>query len=145
MKSYKNIMLVEDNEPDRFLFEEAVSQIKNVVVQHIAQNGEEALEFLNNFHELPDIIFMDISMPRLNGMECLAAITGNPKLKDIPVVILTGSLVERTRAHQAGAQAYLLKPATIDMLTQKLRTVIELDYIANKTTGTGKFYEDLIY
>src|ERR1043165_892304 len=110
MKKIKSILLVEDNQADRFFFISALKEIENAILFDVAKNGKEALERLENRTVLPDLIFMDINMPVMNGIECLAAIQKKPDTKDIPVVILTTAteLIEVVR--ELGAKAFVEKP-----------------------------------
>lgn len=128
MKQCKNILLVEDDEDDQYFFTDAVSRIENAVLQGIAINGEDALEKLNSDTQLPDIIFMDINMPRMNGIECLTEIIGNPKLKDIPVIMLTSSNEEMEEARTIGAKAFMKKPNQLLDLQMGIQKMINLDF-----------------
>jgi CheY-like chemotaxis protein len=81
MNNSKNVFLVENDEDDQLFFREAVSEIKNAKMSFIANNGKEALEQLELSPTLPDIIFMDINMPLMNGIDCLIEIIKNIRLK----------------------------------------------------------------
>jgi CheY-like chemotaxis protein len=89
-----------------------------------AANGEEALNLARQ--NLPDLILMDVRMPRMTGYEACAAMKADPKLKDIPVVFLSakGQDAEIQTGLQAGAVDYLLKPFAPDQLTERVQAVL---------------------
>ncbi|HSM70792.1 MAG TPA: response regulator [Anaerolineales bacterium] len=89
-----------------------------------ATNGEEALEMAPRVN--PDLILMDVRMPRMTGYEACRAMKQNPDLKDIPVVFLTarGQEEEIQQGLDAGAEEYLLKPFAPDQLTAQVKTIL---------------------
>jgi CheY-like chemotaxis protein len=90
-----------------------------------ASNGEEALQLARE--ETPDLILMDVRMPRMTGYEACAAMKADPKLKDVPVIFLSakGQDSEIQSGLQAGAVEYLLKPFAPDQLTQRIQAVMQ--------------------
>jgi CheY-like chemotaxis protein len=89
-----------------------------------ASNGEEAVNLAKQ--EIPDLILMDVRMPRMTGYEACALLKLDPKLKDIPVIFLSakGQDSEIQTGLQAGAADYLLKPFAPDQLTERIQTVL---------------------
>jgi CheY-like chemotaxis protein len=89
-----------------------------------AANGEEALNLARQ--NVPDLILMDVRMPRMTGYEACAAMKADPKLKDIPVIFLSakGQDAEIQTGLQAGAVDYLLKPFAPDQLTERVQAVL---------------------
>jgi CheY-like chemotaxis protein len=89
-----------------------------------ASNGEEAVEMAPKVN--PDLILMDVPMPRMTGYEACKAMKANPDLKDIPVVFLSakGQESERQQGLEAGAEDYLLKPFAPDQLTLHIKTIL---------------------
>jgi len=89
-----------------------------------AANGEEALKLARQ--EIPDLILMDVRMPRMTGYEACAALKADVKLKDIPVIFLSakGQDSEIQTGLQAGAVDYLLKPFAPDQLTARIQEVL---------------------
>jgi twitching motility two-component system response regulator PilG len=87
-----------------------------------ADNGFEALPVISAHH--PDILFIDIMMPRLDGYQTCALVKNNPKFKEIPVVMLSSKdgLFDRAKGRVVGAEQYLTKPFTRDDLLGALRT-----------------------
>ena len=111
------ILLVEDNEADIVLTKNALKTLKLQNNLSICRNGEEALDFLNKRGEYenaitPDLVLMDLNMPKLNGIEALEQIKNNPKLSMIPVIILSTSSAEKDviNSYQNHANSYIKKP-----------------------------------
>src|SRR5687767_6156612 len=110
MKQSKSILLVEDSRMDQLLFIYALKEIENAILHDIANNGKEALDKLENADILPDLIFMDVQMPVMDGIECLEEIIKNPQLNNIPVVILSSCRTKAEVVQKLGAKAFLEKP-----------------------------------
>ena len=89
-----------------------------------APNGEEAVELAAQVN--PDLILMDVRMPRMTGYEACKVMKANPDLKDIPVVFLTarGQETEIQQGLDAGAEEYLLKPFAPDQLTTRVKAIL---------------------
>lgn len=111
------ILLVEDNEGDVGLIEEVLEEIKIRNNLHIAENGEEALLYLLrkgkfSSYPRPDIVLLDLNMPKKDGREVLKEIKAHSSLKNIPVVVLTTSEAEKDilRAYELHVNAYVTKP-----------------------------------
>ncbi|MDP1779832.1 MAG: response regulator [Anaerolineales bacterium] len=87
-------------------------------------NGEEALQQANQI--IPDLILMDVRMPRMTGFEACRAMKTNPALKDIPVVFLSakGQDSEIQSGLDAGAEEYILKPFAPDQLTERVKAIL---------------------
>jgi len=123
-----NVLLVEDDKDDQLFFSDAISEIEDVVLQNVASNGIEALRMLETSTALPDLIFMDINMPMMNGIECLIQIIRNPHLKNIPVVILSTDISGAELICNLGAKAFIKKPADRTTLRTKLVEMIHRDF-----------------
>jgi two-component system, chemotaxis family, response regulator Rcp1 len=115
------ILLVEDNPGDVRLTKEALKEGKVYSNLHWAKDGVEALEFLRrrgNFADVPrpDIILLDLNLPKKDGREVLAEIKSDDDLKRIPVVILTTSKAEEDvlRSYQLHANCYVTKPVDLE-------------------------------
>lgn len=119
------ILLVDDDSDDRFFFREALQMIDTDILCDTARDGEEALTKLYAVTEKPDIIFMDINMPVLDGNECLKKIQSNEKLRSIPVVMCSTSTNEDEihRLQSLGA-SYIGKPSCLALLVHALRKYI---------------------
>jgi CheY-like chemotaxis protein len=114
------ILLVEDNVADVNLTEEALREAPAPYSLHVARDGEEAMAFLRREGPRadaprPDIILLDLNMPRMGGREVLAEIKGDPNLRRIPVIILTtsGDAEDIRGAYDLHANSYLIKPVDL--------------------------------
>lgn len=116
-----HILLVEDDEDDKMLFRNAIQKISKDIKCEFASNGTEALRYLNQCDELPSVIFMDINMPMMNGLECLAEIKRDARFKDIPIVILSTSTnkKELDLIKYLGAE-YIEKGSSFDLLRKTI-------------------------
>lgn len=124
----RKILIIDDDIDDQELFAEAIGELNLDFSCECASNGEEGLELLNDTsRELPGLIFLDLNMPRLNGKQCLERIKGNPRLKDIPVIIYSTSSQENDiRDTMAmGAVHFLTKPSSFNELCNALAEVLK--------------------
>jgi two-component system response regulator len=106
------ILMVDDDPEELTLIEEALLAIGQRL--HYAENGIEALEYLENCASLPCLIVLDLNMPKLNGSETLAMLKSHHRFKDIIVVIYSTSVnaLEKNKCMKLGAHSYVMKPST---------------------------------
>ena len=126
MLNLKPILLVEDDRVDMMTFKRSLNDlgIKNEVIH--TTNGEEALEYLRGEgNEQPCVIFLDLNMPRMSGLEFLKERRTDNKLTKIPVVVLTTSDNERDiiESFELGVAGYLVKPADYAKFVESIRTI----------------------
>ena len=121
------ILLVEDNAADAQLTREVLAGRDQVSGLHVAIDGDQALAVLrheNGFEEVPrpDIILLDLNLPRRNGHEILSELKGDPELRDIPVVMLSTSHDERDvrESYRRQASSFITKPVDFDEYTEQL-------------------------
>ncbi len=111
------VFIVEDNDPDVFLVEEALRSQGVVAEIQRCYDGEEAILMLSQLGEthLPDIIIIDLNLPKVTGLEILKHVRSLKQWDKIPVLILTSSQskADRALAQQLGADAYVAKPPTL--------------------------------
>jgi two-component system, response regulator len=122
------ILLVDDDPDDRYLTKEAFNDSPLVYNVHEAVDGEDGLAFLRREGEhadapRPDLILLDLNMPRMDGRETLAAIKGDPDLRSIPVVVLTTSKAEQdiVKSYELGANSFIMKPVGFESFTEAMR------------------------
>ncbi len=115
------ILLVEDNKGDIFLTKKAFEKAKIINNIHVAMDGEEAISMLlkEGEHEnlpTPDIVLLDINLPKKSGVEVLEDMKKHERLKRIPVVILTSSQAERdiVKTYDLHANSYIVKPINLE-------------------------------
>ncbi|KIC95746.1 hypothetical protein OI18_05600 [Flavihumibacter solisilvae] len=122
-----HFVLVDDDLDDTSLFEEVLLEVQPTVKFQAAHNGLDAMNMLRNAGtELPDLIFLDLNMPRMDGKQCLVAIKEDDLLKNIPVIMYSTSSqpkdIEETR--QAGAICFITKPTSIHELRNILSAIV---------------------
>ncbi|HSN27793.1 MAG TPA: response regulator [Kofleriaceae bacterium] len=124
------ILLVEDNAADVRLTEEALKEGKVRNNLHVARDGMEALEFLRRQGKYanatrPDLILLDLNLPRRDGREVLAEIKDDPELKLIPVVVLTTSSAEADilKSYKLHANCYITKPVDLEQFVSGVKSI----------------------
>lgn len=122
----KVFLLADDDLDDTEMFCEALASIDNSIVYHCAGNGREALQTLSTLSEKPQLIFLDVNMPVMNGWQCLKHLKEDERYKQIPVIIVSTSSHQREReiAADLGALCYLIKPNDFNELTQVLQVIV---------------------
>ena len=124
----KICFLVDDDLDDHEIFQIALENLDVNIELRTAFDGRDALDRLEkDVLFLPDYIFLDLNMPRLNGLQCLHELKKTERLKNIPVIIYTTSSEERhkSQAIDLGAQEFITKPANVDELSQKLSSIFK--------------------
>ena len=120
------ILLVEDNPADVRLTQEALREGKVKNHLSVARDGEEALAFLRREGEpRPDLILLDLNLPRRDGREVLKEIKSDPKLQMIPVVVLTTSAADADiiKSYQLHANCYITKPVDLEQFITVVRSI----------------------
>lgn len=124
------ILLVEDNAADIRLTREALRDAKVLNELHVVRDGVEALDFLHarGDHESaprPDLVILDLNLPKKDGKEVLADIKADPSLRSIPVAVLTTSAQERDilQSYDLGANCYLTKPVDLDQFLRLVQSI----------------------
>jgi len=127
-----DILLVEDNPADVRLTLEALKESRLLTNLHVVGDGVEALAFLRREGEYehaprPDLVLLDLNLPRKDGREVLAEVKTDPDLKRIPVAVLTTSQAEEdvVRSYDLHANCYVTKPVDLDQFLHVVRTINE--------------------
>ncbi len=120
-----HILLVEDNEGDIILTREALKEVKIKNVISVATDGEQALEMLRNGSCLPDMILLDINLPKMDGLELLGIIKKDDRFKMIPVIMLTTSSGEKDilGAYKNYANCFVTKPVDLNSFIEVVKTI----------------------
>lgn len=125
-----NVLLVEDSPGDVRLTREALREANISIQLHVASDGVEAMAFLNRQHPFPDaprpdLILLDLNLPKMDGREVLAKIKEDPNLKMIPTVILTTSEAEADilKSYALRANSYLSKPVELTAFENLVRSI----------------------
>jgi two-component system, response regulator len=123
-----DLLLVEDNEDDIVLIEEAFAEAKLMNVIFKVRDGEDALAYLRQegpytHRRRPGLVLLDINMPKMNGFEVLQAMKADPLLQSLPVVMLTTSDRDDdiVRSYTDGACSYIRKPMTLNQFAQVVK------------------------
>lgn len=125
-----NILMVEDSEGDARLTEEALKDSKLRIRLDTVVDGVEALEYLRKRGRYaqastPDLILLDLNLPRVGGMEVLQEVKADQALRDIPVVVMTSSRAEQDilRSYKLQASCYITKPIDLEQFSNIVRSI----------------------
>lgn len=127
MAEIKTILLVDDDFEDQEIFEDVINELNKLVKCICVDTAEDALQTLKNTPKKPDIIFLDLNLPFMNGFDCLSQIKRQHDLQNIPVIVYSTSSREtdRQKAIELGANDYLIKANTFSELKRMLANVID--------------------
>ena len=119
------ILVVDDSAADVRLLREAVREATINAELHAVEDGEQALAYLRRGAERPDLVLLDLNLPRRDGREVLEAIKNDPELKSVPVIVLSTSAAPRDVAdcYALHANAYLVKPMGLDAFDALVRAL----------------------
>lgn len=126
------IFYADDDAEDREIFCDAIQQINPDIKVVLSKDGQEALEILRA-QRPPDLIFLDINMPRVSGIECLAKLKSDDRLKAVPVIIYSTSRDKREEKKLAllGAAAFVSKENSFEKLKESLERVLSRKYLVS--------------
>lgn len=127
------ILMADDDEDDRLLASEALSESRLANALHFVRDGEELMDYLYRRGQYvlesdsprPGLILLDLNMPKKDGREALKEIKADSNLRQIPVVVLTTSMAEEDiyRTYDLGANSFIAKPVTFDSLVEVIKTI----------------------
>lgn len=122
-----NILFIEDDVIETMKLQRTIAKLQLEHNIREAKNGEEALKFLRGGTTLPDIILLDLNMPRMNGLEFLKILKEDDRMKYLPTIILTTSenQADLLEAYRIGIAGYIIKPLKPEDYQVKLRKVLE--------------------
>jgi CheY-like chemotaxis protein len=124
------VFIIDDDEDDKEMFCEIVTEINTANICITASNGQEALQMLKNQNVAPDFIFVDLNMPRMNGKQFLTQFKILQSLSSIPVIIYSTSKLEsdKEETKELGASYFLTKPSSMQKLRSELEFVFAKRY-----------------
>jgi two-component system response regulator len=147
MMPEKLVLLVEDNPDDEELSRLALKHCNMINRIFVARDGVEALEFLKNAGKskseddigLPELILLDLKLPKINGLEVLEKIRGNPKTRYIPTVILTSSNegIDIQNSYLKGANSYVRKPVSFEEFREMMKLLCTYWLGLNRTPASS--------
>jgi len=139
------VLLVEDSPGDVRLTRDALRDVNRAIHLHVAEDGVEAMAFLHRHGGYanatrPDLILLDLNLPRMDGREVLASIKADSNLKDIPTIILTTSEAEIdiTESYKLQANCYLSKPVRLDAFESVVKSINEFWLTRAKLPGHSR-------
>lgn len=120
------LLIADDDEDDKEMFIEVVADINASINCVKAANGSDALQILKKEEPVPDFIFLDLNMPRVNGRQCLELLKKDEKLSSIPVIIYTTSRSSEDKedVKKLGAVHFITKPSSMIALRKELEAVL---------------------
>jgi CheY-like chemotaxis protein len=139
-EEYINICLADDDQDDRLFFTDAFDELKIKTKVSTFNDGVELMNYLNNADSiLPNVLFLDLNMPKKNGVECLLEIKKNEKFNDIAIAIYSTSSSEEhiEETFINGANIYIKKPSDFDTLKKILSEVVTINWQYH-TSGLNK-------
>ena len=124
----KKLLIVDDEAHIRMLIEQTLEELEDEGVEFLtAENGEQALEIIQS--ENPELVFLDVMMPKLNGMEVCRRVKKELLLDKVFIVLLTakGQELDRLKGQEVGADVYMTKPFDPEVILAKAREVLGLE------------------
>ena len=124
----KKILIVDDEAHIRMLIGQTLEELEEEGVEFLtADNGASALELIQS--EKPDLVFLDVMMPKMNGMDVCQRVKKELAIDNVYIVLLTakGQELDRQRGQEVGADVYMTKPFDPEVLLSKAREVLQLD------------------
>jgi len=130
----KILFLVDDDPDDKDIFQEALKVIDKNIVCYTASDGKDALNKLREALFLPDVVFLDLNMPVMNGKDCLRELKEDKDLKHIPVVVYSTSAAEKEKTNclKLGAVHFISKPPQFNVLVTKLQETFSIEPLQSK-------------
>jgi CheY-like chemotaxis protein len=139
MSTYQNILLIEDDIDDQEFFLEVLHEVDPQINCVIAKNGPQGLRLLATLPPSNTIIFLDLNLPLMSGMQVLEIVKNDNRYKDIPVVVLTTSKHDSEGCTSLGASLYIVKPSSEDIFRIILTEILYHDLAAD-----GELVENLL-
>ncbi len=135
MKRTKHIFYADDDLDDQELFKEAIEEIDGTLDLHIRNDGHALLSLIQSPPPAPDVIFLDLNMPMMNGYQALTEIRSNSKTQNIPVIIFSTSddVKAISRSRQLGANLYVPKPTSYKQIRNVIRHSLGIDWSSFRT------------
>jgi len=124
----KKLLIVDDESHIRTLIEQTLEELEEDGIEFLtAENGEQALQIIQA--ENPQLVFLDVMMPKMNGMEVCRRVKKDLSLNDVYIVLLTakGQELDRQKGQEVGADVYMTKPFDPEIILNKAKEVLQID------------------
>jgi DNA-binding response OmpR family regulator len=140
----KSILLAEDNLEHCFFFKKALKDIAPDIQFSEVHDGDKLMELLESY--IPDLLFLDLGMPCKNGVQCIQEIRENKIYDPLPIIVFTVTSQNNTiqATYGFGANLYMIKPDTYELLASSLKAILSMDWGDAKTI-TGAYFKDNRY
>ena len=127
----KHVLIADDDPDDLDLFKEALSEVNSVLVCDAVRDGKELLAWLAHATKHPDVIFIDVNMPEMNGWECLSRVRALDKFAHIPIVVYSTSSARKDgrKAIDLGAVCFFEKPTRYGLIKDFLQVLLTFDSV----------------
>ena len=140
----KVFLLADDDRNDREMFSEALASIDKSIICYCAEDGTEALKIIDELAQQPNLIFLDVNMPNMNGWQCLRRLKEDERYKTIPVIMISTSSHQREMdiAADLGVLCYITKPNDFKQLAKVLQVIVtnlgsNLEYALQNLQASG--------
>ncbi|MCW3075357.1 MAG: hypothetical protein JWP69_2426 [Flaviaesturariibacter sp.] len=135
----RKIVFVDDDPDDCFIFRKALADVSSTVQLHFVSDCDVLIQTLDAIE--PDLVFMDINMPKKSGFECISEIRGLSRYEALPVVMYSCAEqnVQIQKAYGFGAHLYLQKPSSYGALVSSIRTILAMDWDAPQLIADSYF------
>jgi DNA-binding response OmpR family regulator len=126
MSNTIKILLIEDDIDDVELLQDALDKHSVAYTMEVLTNGKQALEYIENCKDCPELIVLDFNLPKVHGREVLKQLKTSAEFKEIPIVILTtsSSQEDKNYADSLGVNAFLVKPTTTDGIRNAIKVIL---------------------
>lgn len=124
----QSIVLADDDEDDRFVFQDVIDEISAGITVENVSNGLELMNLLKHF--APDLLFLDLEMPYKNGLECLVKIRNSPPLQKLPVIVFSSTTrpANIQTAYEMGAHLFLIKENSFNEYAAAIQSILQLNW-----------------
>lgn len=137
-----HVLLADDDADDLFIFNEAILHTKLPLEFSYAEDGRKLLEVLEN-DVIPDVLFLDINMPDVNGIECLKTIRSKSRFKKLPIIIYTTTDFKPNleTCFEYGANLFVVKPNSFNEIVKIIEQLCTIEWTSTATTPTADFFK----
>ncbi len=126
-KQYRDVVIIDDDDDDCALIIESLHEIDNQIKCVLMNDGKSGLSYIIESEKHPDIIFLDLHMPKMNGLEVLKVLKSDPELSGIPVIICTDSRLmrEMEECKRMGAANFIMKPSSFLLIKYEIKKAMQ--------------------
>ncbi len=140
--SFKSILVVDDDQDDRDILRSAIEKIDKEIVMYEVSDSKNIIEDISKLGCIPEVIFLDINMPKMNGKECIKILFEDSRFKDIPKIMYSTSDSNRDiiETFELGANYYLQKPTSYQLLIRILKSIVNKELELYSPKGLDQYF-----